>query len=95
MANFFTNQLAAWTFKQKVSSVKQGVNDVFGRSDDTISLEPEADVSYNKDEHASTYAKRATAAHSASKQNVKSDAVKAAMERRTAAQAAAARKSKN
>lgn len=47
-----------------------------------------------QDEHASSNAKRATAAHTASKENVKSDAVKAAMERRAAAQLAAARKGK-
>lgn len=94
MANFFAGQFASWTFNRKVDSVKKGVSNAFGSSDNTISLDPEPDVHYNKDEHASSYAKRATAAHSASKVNVKSDAVKAAMERRAAAQLAAVRKGK-
>lgn len=74
--------------------MKKGMSGAFGSSDDSISLEPEPDVRYNKDEHASWYAKRASAAHLASKENVKSDAVKAAMERRAAAQLEAARKGK-
>lgn len=45
-----------------------------------------------QDEHASYSAKRAAAANAAGKSGVKSDAVKAAMERRVAAQQAAADK---
>lgn len=92
MANFFANQFASWTFNRKVNNVKKGVNDAFGSSDNNITLDSEPEQHYDKDEHASSSAKRASAAHAASKESIKSNAVKAAMERRADAKLAAARK---
>mmetsp|Transcript_19933 Transcript_19933/g.60244 ORF Transcript_19933/g.60244 Transcript_19933/m.60244 type:complete len:98 (+) Transcript_19933:293-586(+) len=94
MAGFFTSQLASWSFNKKVNDFKKEVDNTFGGNNNTITLDHEPDVTYNRDEHASYSAQRAAAANKAGKSNVKSDAVKAAMERRAAAQQAAAEKAR-
>lgn len=95
--SFLGTTLASWGFNRQVNELKKEFNDTFGNNNQEQSnyyLDDQPDVQYNKDDHQSWTAKRAEQAKEKSMKNVKSDAVRQAMERRAAAQAAAAAKNR-
>lgn len=92
MSGFLASALGQWGVNRQINSFKKEINDTFGGSEEKVYLDDAPDVAYNKDDHQSFTAKRAEAAKLRSQQNVKSDAVRQAMERRAKAAAAKGRK---